>query len=154
MYLRQRKNVRRGAVLAESAIVTLVFLMLTLGMLDVGVGVHRFNTISQAARHTVRQAAVHGELAPTDWRGGNWGTTRIDALATDTTIPAVQALRPMLSGCQVDQTRIVVEWPDSANEVEAPVRVTVTTPYKPLLSWFLGSSTITLSSTATMPIAH
>jgi hypothetical protein len=154
MYLRQHRPARRASVLAEGAIVIGAFLMLVLGTLDVGVGVFRFNTISQATRHGVRQAAVHGALAPSGWRGGNWGTTRIDALATDTSIPAVVAIRPMLVGCQLDQTRIVVEWPDGDNAVEKDVRVTVTTPYRPLLTWFLSSSTITLSSTSTMPIAH
>jgi Flp pilus assembly protein TadG len=154
MYVRQHRQVRRGATLAESAIISMVFLMLTLGMIDLGVGVYRFNTISQAARHGVRQASVHGALAPSGWRGGNWGTTRIDALATDTTIPGIDAVRPMLTGCPVEQTRIIIEWPDNDNGVEKNVRVTVTTPYRPLVTWFLGSPTITLSSTATMPIAH
>jgi hypothetical protein len=154
MRLRNQRPVRRGATIAEAALVSLVFLMLLLGMLDLGLGVMRFNTISQAARHTARQATVHGGLAPTSWQGGIWGPATIDSAATDTTVPAVNYARTMLIGCDINNSRVKVEWPDGGNAVQQNVKVTVTTPYKPLLTFFLPNSTITLTATTTMPIAH
>src|SRR5262245_26201074 len=66
----RRRSARRGAVLAEAAIVIFVFLILVFGMMDLGIGVARNNALSQAARQGVRQAIVHGRLAPSGWNGG------------------------------------------------------------------------------------
>ncbi len=56
--------------MVEMAIVLLLFLTLVFGMLDLGLGVYRFNELSQAAREVAREAVVHGEYAD---KLGPWG---------------------------------------------------------------------------------
>jgi hypothetical protein len=147
-------NRRRGATLVEAAITLLVFLVLVVGLADLTVGVLRFNTLSQAARQGAREAVVHGRQAPAGWNGGPWGPDTIDVVASAEGVPVADAVRPMLVNCDPDQTRIVAEWPDGSNAVGKRVRVTVTTPYRPLVTFLFGNPTFTLRAVSTMPIAH
>jgi hypothetical protein len=132
----------------------LAFFLLILGMIDLGIGVFRFNQVSHAARHGARQVIVHGKHAPSGWNGGPWGITKLDCWASDVGTPIADALRPMLVGSHHDKTRIQVEWLETSNEVERNVRVTVTTPYQPILFNVFGAAAIDLSASSTMPIAH
>jgi hypothetical protein len=145
---------RSGATLVEAAVILVVFVILVLGMVDLAVGVLRFNTLAQAARHGARQAIVHGQSAPEGWNGGAWGPATLDVSAGDEGVPVAAAIRPMLTTCDLDQTQIVVEWPDGSNAVEKRVSVTVTTAYRPLLTFLFGSPTLTLRARSTLPIAH
>jgi hypothetical protein len=138
--------------MAESAIVLSVFLTLVLGMLDLGMATLRYNLASQAARHGVRQAAVHGQLAPAVM--GTWGPATIDAAASSSGIPLVAAVQPYLVGFDLDQTRVRAEWLDKSTAMGKRVRVTITTPYKPILTYLFGTQTYTLRGASTMPIAH
>jgi hypothetical protein len=164
--LRQRDRItRRGATLVETAIVITLFLTLVLGMIDLGMGVFLQHMVSEAARQGVRQSIVHGSLAPSGWNGGAWDPTQsIDVVATDTGVPIVASLRngPLgeledpgfLTGLDLGETRIQVTWPDATNSTESRMRVTVSAPYRPMMTFIFGNPTITLSATATMPIAH
>ena len=133
----------------------MVFTTLTLGMLDLGVGVFRFHVISQAARQGARRAIVHGELADVL---GVWGTAPVNTLASANGVPIVDGvndgLQPMLVGCDLDATTIQIDWPTGSNALEEPVRVTVTTTYTPVFSFILPDGALTLSASSTMPIAH
>jgi Flp pilus assembly protein TadG len=149
-----RRATRPGAVTLEAAIVLPVFLVLILGTIDLAVGVSRYNTLSQAARHGARAAVVHGSLAAPGWEGGPWGAAAIDASATATGVPAVDAVRPVLVNCPLDESRVRVEWPDGTNVAGHPVRVTVTTTYRPVLTYLFGNPAIALTASSTMPIAH
>ncbi len=153
MRLRQQP-VRRGATLVEGAIVLMVFLTLIFGMLDLGIAVLRFNTLSEAARQGAREAIIHGKLAPAGWQGGSWGPATIDVLASTTGIPAVDAVRPLLVGFNLDETRIKVEWPNGVNDLQQPVRVTVSSSYHPMMTFIFGNQSFALSASSTMPIAH
>jgi Flp pilus assembly protein TadG len=146
---------RSGAVTAEAALVLPVFLLLAVGMFDLGMGVFRFNTLSEASRQGCRHAMVHGELAPAGWNGGRWGpaATAIDVPISDS-VPAADAVRPYLANCPPSLTRVRVEWPEGNDKVGSQVRVTVTSEYQPILTAVFGPGAIALSSTSTMPIAH
>jgi hypothetical protein len=137
------------------ALILSTFLILTFGMLDLGLGVFRYHTISQAARHGARRAIVHGEMAD---RLSPWGPTMIDVPATANGVPivggATDGLQDMLVGCDLERTRIRVEWPAGSNAFDEPVRVTLTTPYEPLFSFVFADGEITLSASSTMSIAH
>jgi hypothetical protein len=145
-------------VTAEAGIVIPVFLTLVLGAMDLGVGVLRYNTLSQAARQGARQAIIHGELAPRSWHGGPWGPNTIScSVATPAGNNAywvVDAASPVLVNCPPSRTRIRVEWPDGGNAVGDRVRFTVTTDYQPILAFVFGAPAIPLSASSTMPIAH
>ena len=153
MRLRNHRFARRGASMTEMAIVTLIFLALVIGLIDVGVGVFRYHLLSEVARHGARQVIVHGEYAPSDWKGGTWGPTEIDATASDTGIPIIDALQPRLVGCDLAKTTIKVTWLEGDTKVGQRVRVTVSAPYQPFTTLVVGR-TIQLSASSTMLIAH
>ena len=154
MRARANRPARRGAATTEAALVLPVFLTLVLGAIDVSVGVARYNSLSQAARHGARQAVVHGNQARAGWNGGPWGPDTIDQPATAAGVPAVDAVRPMLVHCPLGESRVRVEWPDGSNEPGKPVRVTVTSTYRPMVAFLFGNPAIPLTASSTMPIAH
>lgn len=154
--LRRYRQRRRGATVLEMSIILGVFLVLTFGMLDLGVAVFRYHILSQAARHAARRAIVHGDMAN---RLGTWGPTTIDVVATAAGIPIVDGangdgVQPMLIGCDLSRTRIRAEWLGGSNEVDMPVRVTVTSPYQPIMLFIFPNAEITLSAVSEMDIAH
>jgi hypothetical protein len=157
MRLRRHSRARRGATLVEGAIIASAFLLLLLGMIDLGVGVFRHNVISQAARHGVRRAIVHGEKVLPGYDGGRWKPSASNTVgpvaASASSHPILAEIRPMLVACNPDATMVTVDWLDSGDAVEQRVRVTITTPYQPILTSFFGGS-ITLTASSTMPIAH
>lgn len=136
--------------MVETAIIMMVFLTLVLGMLDLGIGVFRYNILAQAARQIARQAIVHGSLAVEPW-----GPDTHSALASDAS-PIAQTVQPLLSGFDLSEVTIKAEWPDGNNQASEGnhVRVTVTAPYRPIVTFIFGNPTITLQAASTMAIAH
>jgi Flp pilus assembly protein TadG len=154
MRLSNRRPSRRGAATLEAAIVVPVFLLLVLGTIDIGLAVSRQSSLSQAARQGARKAAVHGKLAPAGWDGGPWGVDTIEEPIAVSGNYAVDAVKPMLVNCPVDQTYVRFEWPEGRNDVGNQVRVTVTSEYTPMMTFIFGAPTITLRATSTMMISH
>ena len=60
MLYRSAKQVRRGAVVLESAIVYPVVFLLILGLIIGGLGVFRYQEVAWLAREASRYACVHG----------------------------------------------------------------------------------------------
>lgn len=147
--LAKRKNERRGAAVLEMSVVLMVFLILTMGMLDLSIGVFRYNVIAQTARRAAREAIVHGELATAL---GSWGPAPVDVAASQARVP--EDIGVMLVGCDLDQTRVLIEWPAGSNGLEDPVRVTVSTTYTPIMLFVFNGDPINLSATSEMLIAH
>jgi len=138
------------------AIILPVFLILTMGMLDLGVAVFRYHVVANAARHGARRAIVHGELANVL---GSWGPNTIDVAASAEGIPVVdgsnsEGIQPLLVGCDLPKSRIRVEWLDGSNAFQEQVRVTVTSPYRPIMLFIFSDAEYTLSASSTMRIAH
>ena len=150
-----RRKHRRGAAVVEMSIILMTFLVLTMGMLDMGIGVFRYHIVAQAARFGARRAIVHGDRAT---QLGSWGTATIDVAANANGIPIVDGvddgIAPMLVGCDLSQSRIRVEWLEGGNSFEQPVRVTLTSPYTPIFSFIFPIATIDLTASSTMGIAH
>jgi Flp pilus assembly protein TadG len=163
---RSKRSNRRGAAVAEAAIVLPVFLTLCLGMIDLGVAVFQNNVIAEASRQGARIASVHGSLAPSGWNGGPWGTTAYSGAGDSTdTIPTTIRNTGALVGLDAANVTISVSWPDGSNVASPPsytnvnpgtnrVQVTVSTTWTPILGFFLGNNAQTLSATSVMPIAH
>lgn len=142
---------RRGATIVESAIVMVVFITLTLGAVDLEIGVYRFNTLSEAARQGARRAMVHGTLAPpamTLWGPGAYVGTAGDGSEY------ANAVRPLLVGFPLNDVILRVEWIDGSTTVGKRVRFTLSTPYRPLLGFLIGYPNLNLAAASTMPIAH
>lgn len=150
-----KSAIRRGAAIVELAIVLMVFLILVLGMIDLGLAILRQQLLSEASRQGVRQAIIHGKLAPSGLPGGGpWGPTSVDVLASSSDHPIIEHIRPFLIQMDHAQTRIQVEWPEGSNDIQKQVRVTVSTTYQPMITFIFGDTAMALTSSTTMPIAH
>jgi Flp pilus assembly protein TadG len=172
MMLRRRKRpIRRGAALAEAAIVLPVFLFLALGTVDLGLAVFQNHQVAEASRQAARIASVHGSLAPSGWNGGPWGTTAygpVAANATDTYATTIRNSGAFM-GLNLANTKLSIQWPQGSNTATSPyspgdpsytapatntVQVTVTSTWTPLVFYVFGNRSVTLSATSIMPIAH
>jgi hypothetical protein len=152
LHPRERKATSRsGATMVEMAIILGVYLLLIIGIFDLGIATYRYNTISQAARQGARQAIVHGKLAPPAM--GVWGPATYNGMAGDGSVFA-QAVTPMLVGFTLSDVSLNVEWLDGGNGIQQRVRFTVTTTYRPILTSVFSSTGYTQSAASTMPIAH
>lgn len=151
---------RRGATIVETAITLPIFLILLLGMVELGIAVFRQHVVSQAARQATRRAIIHGKMAIP--AVGKWGPATFEGPAdfdgdNDEGSPAsaiAASIRPYLTGLNKTQTMIRVEWLDGSNDVHSRVRARITTPHQPFITFLFGSSAWTLTGASTMPIAH
>jgi Flp pilus assembly protein TadG len=147
---RARQTVRRtGAAMIEAAFILTSLFILTVGFFDFAIGIYRYHILSEAARQLARHAIVHGEFAD---RLGKWGPTTYSGAADASDVIAL-AVRPYLVGLDPLTVAVTVEWPETSNQVEKAVRVTLNTPFHPLLTQWFGSS-IALRAASEMKIAH
>lgn len=130
---------RLGVTAIETALVLPTYLGLFLWTIDLGFLVFRQHAIDHAAAYAARLASVHGQHATIT---GEWGPTTIDELATATSIPIVDQIDDFLVCCDLNNTRIVVEWPDGDNAIDSEVRVTITTDHTHLLPFQITQRTL------------
>jgi Flp pilus assembly protein TadG len=143
---------RRSATIVETTIVLLVFLILILGMSDLGIAVFRYHVICQGAREGARLAIVHGSLASAQM--GSWGPTTYGPIAANDSNAIAKAIAPYLADLDPSTVTLKVEWPDGDNQVGSRVRVTVSAPYQPLMTFIFGKPSWNFSASSTMPIGH
>jgi Flp pilus assembly protein TadG len=156
MRLQRAKSRRSGAAMVESGLILTALMMLLIGAFDLGMVVFRQHVLSEAARQGVRQAIVHGSLAPAGWNGGPWGPSTYGGSTTywnDSDIKA-QTIAPYLAGNDPSTVTVKYEWPDGSNAVEKRVRVTLTTTWTPIIGFIFGNQTYTITASSMMPIAH
>lgn len=147
---RHKRRRRRGAAIVEGAIVIGIFLMMLLGMLDLGLAVLQKNVLTEAARRVAREAMMHGSMAPPE--DTSWGPTTYSGWAGDTTeIAAV--IQSALVTIDPQQTSIQVDWPDGGNRPGQRVRVSVGYQHDSLFPFVYGDH-LHLSSQCVMRIAH
>jgi len=154
MHRRSNPQRRRGGSLVEAIITTAALMTLMLGMVDMGVGVFRTHIISEAARQGARQASVHGALANGTGLLGSWGPTDTGFILGNSGDSKVAGMLPYLTGLDLSTVNIRFQWPDTNNNVESRVDVTVQTTWSPMLTSIFGSSAYALSASSTMPITH
>jgi len=130
---------RRGAASVEFAIVSSTVLLLLIGLIVGALGVFRYQAVARLAREGARYAAVHGTYY-------SQTTGRPAATATDVyqnaILPAAVALTPARLSADVTWS------PDN----RPGGKVTVTVRYQWVSEAYFG--TMTLSSTATMPVTY
>lgn len=148
---RLARRARRGAQIVETAIVMTVLIALTLGAVDLQIGVYRYNTLSEAARHGARQAMIHGAMAPAAL--GIWGPGGYTGTAADGS-PYANAVQPLLVGFPQNDVVVQLEWLDGGNQIGQRVRYSLSTTYRPLLGFLVGYPNLNLNASSTMPIAH
>lgn len=143
----------RGATLVETAISLFAFLLLILGMLDFGVCVLHYNSLSSAVRIGGRKAIVHGSFAPPEFEA--W-----DSASMAEGVKA--AISPILNsqGIKDDEITVTVtltDGPDvgvTSNDPGDFAQIEVQVPYRLVCGKLLGYSQITLTGKTTMVIAH
>ncbi len=147
----RRMRRRRGATLVEGAIVLSGLFVVLFGMLDLGLAVLEFNTLSEASRRLCRQAVVHGQMASPQLT--SWGPATVSGTAADGSQYA-QALNPELATFQLSDVKYTIAWPDGSNQYDSRVQVTVTYQYQPMMPFVFGRSAIPLQAMTTMQVGH
>jgi len=147
---------RRGATAVEAAFVLPVAFTFIIGMVVMGMLIYYYFQVAALAREGARYASVHGSQYAADT--GN-------AAATEASIRS-NAIVPMAVGLNTSTSDLIctVTWntsnsPTSYNPNSTPpgdplrntVSVTVTYKWKP---WLYIGSTLSLTSTSTMPMSY
>lgn len=142
-----RARAEQGNSMVEFSLISVMFIMLLLGVVEMGRMVLVYTTIAHAAKYGSRYAIVHGALQT--------GTTNTAAEITD-----IQAKVKGFSGIAPlngDNVNVNVTYPSyifngltycGSNAVGCPVQVQVTYPFTPLLGYFNSMLSVNLSSTS------
>lgn len=138
---------RRGVAVIEGLVVLATFLFLLFMCLDVGLAVHRWNTLSEAARRLARSTIVRGVTS----QDSAWGPVNVASTADDGSEYA-DVMLPVLGASNESAVQFQIEWLDGTNEIDDRVRITVRQWYDPVLPW-LGNQ-IELTAGTTMRIVH
>ena len=138
-----------GQALLEFALVGLIFMIVVVGLVELGRAVWNYNTLAHAAREGARYAIVHGSRAtePSGPGSTNFTLPDQDAAVTET-------VRGYASGLDLTDLTVSAEWPDGTNERGRHVRVTARYEYQPMFSNLLHLPGITLTSTSIMTITY
>ena len=149
---RRNRTRERGQSLVEFALIVPIFIILVFGIIDFGMGLRAYITVTQATREGARYAAV-GNPAGTFTAGGSGqcnGTTNTSA---------VGKVCSTLNGMNLTNVQDVDVTYPSGNTPGNPVRVHAEyeyhyiTPVKAVVNFFSAGAmdeTITVSSTTDM----
>jgi Flp pilus assembly protein TadG len=144
----------QGNATAEFALISVMFIMLLLGVIEMGRMILVYTTIAHAAKYGERYAIVHGYF-----RTGSTDTTNTGPTATDirTQVQNFSGIAPLTPG----NVNVAVNYPglsgetycsgatgELANATGCPVQVNVTYPFTPLLGYFNAMLSVNLSSTS------
>lgn len=142
-----RDGLERGQALVEFSLVIVPFIVLLMGVIDLGRGIYMMNGTSEAAREIARVTIVHvadgsGNLGFSPETQGVIDTQR--NLVPDLTI------NPATDIVCVDAYDVVLA--DDACDPGAFVRVRVTAPFSPITPLVSAFGTHTFESTSRMEI--
>src|SRR5262245_9915152 len=110
MLQRPTRTRRRGATLAEYAIVLSVFFMLTFGAVIVGWGMFVSNEVASLAREGARWATVHGGTYLSEYNSSHTPTKS----ATTASDVYTNAIQPRIAGLDTSKLTYIVTWLDSS----------------------------------------
>lgn len=141
-----------GQSIVEFALSIPILLMLIIGILDLGRGIHYYNTISYLAREGARSGSV--------LQGGEWNTpgntpgtyATVSTYAGTNTI--VGKIVSQAKTLDLDATQVTISAPEGwVRYVKLPLSVQVDYAFSPLFAnWISSTATINLSAQATMRI--
>jgi len=151
MRLPRQRMIRSGASAVEAAIILTAFLMLVLGVLDLGIGVLRYHMACDAARIGARQAIVRGSMAD---KLGSWDSGSAASNITSSVASFLQAAGVSSKNYTVSVTYSQDNKGNDLNAPGNPVTVTVTIAYQPVMTFIFGAPTINLTGSSQMYIAH
>jgi Flp pilus assembly protein TadG len=141
MRLPDRYQDRQGQALVEFALALIVFLVLLMGIFDLGRGIYMYNGVSQAAREIARVTSVHP------------GVTLGSSAETAAVVATQKSLVPNLG----NPTFACVDIDDSAVAGTCRggmrVKVTIVAPYRPVTPILGLVGTWNMSSTSAVSIS-
>jgi Flp pilus assembly protein TadG len=140
-----RRGSERGQALVEFALALTIFILLVMGILDLGRGIYMYNSVSEAAREIARVTSVH---PGTGLGSGSWSPSP-EAQAV---IDAQEGLVWELS--VEEPTCTDIDGSAATCDPGTWVKVTVSAPYTPvtpLLIPLVGTKTLSSTSSIQIP---
>ena len=119
----------RGSTAVEFAVVLPVLALVTVGLIDIGLGVYTLHTIDHAAKQGARFAAIRGS----------------QSTSPATQDQVVDEVESQATGVDLNHLTVNVIWP-FGNTAGNPVQVDVSYSFEPMLAGFTGSSTYDIVS--------
>ena len=141
----QRLRADRGSTLVEFSLVGFMFIIVLLGVVEMGRMVLVYTTVANAARTGARYAIVHGGtrtgVGATGVNGpsGPGNTTQVETVVQNFASAGL---------LNTSNLTITVAYPDGNNKAGSKVDVTVTYPYDPLVTFFNAILVTTMGSTS------
>ncbi len=163
--MRNRRG-SRGQSVVEFALVLPIFLMLTVGVIDLGRGVYYYNTLANVAREGARFGIVLSDPANGSWAtlgnlhytmsGGSpvvntskvYNPPEVAGLASTNTIVGRIAAKAGILDLQ--QLKVTIEAP--SRQPREQLTVEVEHPFRPIVSYILGDVTIAMKASSMMGI--
>jgi Flp pilus assembly protein TadG len=132
---------QRGQSLVEFSFGLIVFMMIFIGIIELGRGVFLFNGVSQAAREIARETSVHPGLSAIGSSAESAAMYQTQKAFVPEMAPPVYACVDIAGVLQFD-TCVSGDW----------VRVTTYTVYRPAIPFLAMLGPFTLSSTSAAQI--
>ncbi len=126
---------RRGQVIVEFSLVTLLTVIMLLFIVEMGRMVLVYTTVANAARAGLRYAMVHGSTRAV-------GSTVNSASGPASNPAQVVTVVTNFAGAGLLTTSLLVinvTYPNASNAPGQPVNVSVVYPYDPLVTYFTNS---------------
>jgi Flp pilus assembly protein TadG len=137
----ERSRADLGSTMVEFSLIAFMFIIVLLGVVEMGRMVLVYTTVANAARAGARYAIVHGvnQTASSSGPGSPCTCTQIQTV-----------VKNFASAGLVDTSLLVVtvNYPSGNNNAGSPVSVTVSYPYDPMVRYFTALLSDTLSSTS------
>lgn len=131
-----------GSALVEFSLIAFMFIVVLIGVVELGRMLLVYNTLANAARAGARYAIVHGgERTGT----GSDGPSGPGSVSQVQTVVEDYASAGLLN---TSDLTVNVSYPDSSNAAGSRVSVTVTYPFTPMVSYFNSMLSTTLGSTS------
>ena len=138
----RRGRTDAGQALVEFSLTIVIFMILVLGVFDVGRVVWNYNTLASAAREGTRYAIVHGSAS----------SAPSGPAANDASVQA--AVAKYASGLNSGNLTTTSTWLDGSNAPGTRVKVTATYRFNSIFSSLLGIGPFTMTSSSTMSITN
>jgi len=147
-----RTKNQRGATIVEFALFFMLFLVVSVALMELGRGIWTYTTIAHAARQGARYALVHGSLNPIV---GDDGDLSIEQVVKNSAVGLNQADVTVNTSWESWDAVNQVWVPDNVNARGNAVQIQVSYPFRlvtgPLI---LVQDTIQLASTTRMVVAN
>lgn len=135
----------RGSTLIEFSLVAFMFIIVLLGVIEMGRMVLVYTTVANAARAGARYAIVHGSFRTGTGVDGPSGPGNPCTCSQIQTVVKNFASAGLLT---TSNLTITVTYPDNTNTAGSRVLVSVTYPYDPFVSYFNSPLGVTMGSTS------